>query len=118
MKDWKKYTKLLLTAAAASVVMFAAPATARAMDGAVELDDNNVWFDDSTGVEYTFALSSSGATLSSVNDENADEGYAVDLPATVTDTEGNDYPVNGLGTGAFVNKTKIASADLSDTSIA
>ena len=54
MKDWKKYTKLLLTAAAASVVMFAAPATARAMDGAVELDDNNVWFDDSTGVEYTF----------------------------------------------------------------
>lgn len=25
MKDWKKYTKLLLTAAAASVVMFAAP---------------------------------------------------------------------------------------------
>ncbi|WP_418373948.1 leucine-rich repeat protein [Agathobacter sp.] len=117
MKDWKKYTKLLLTAAAASVVMFAAPATARAMDGAVELDDNNVWFDDSTGVEYTFALSSSGATLSSVNDENADEGYAVDLPATVTDTEGNDYPVNGLGTGAFVNKTKIASADLSDTSI-
>lgn len=117
MKDWKKYTKLLLTAAAASVVMFAAPATARAMDGAVELGDNNVWFDDSTGVEYTFALSSSGATLSSVNDENADEGYAVDLPATVTDTEGNDYPVNGLGTGAFVNKTKIASADLSDTSI-
>ena len=31
MKDWKKYTKLLLTAAAASVVMLAAPATATAM---------------------------------------------------------------------------------------
>ena len=76
MKDWKKYTKLLLTAAAASVVMFAAPATARAMDGVVELDENNVWLDDSIGVEYTFTLSSSGATLSSVNDENADEGYS------------------------------------------
>ncbi len=115
MKDWKKYTKLLLTAAAASVVMFAAPATARAMDEIVELDENNVWTDN-YGVEYTFTLSRSGATLSSVNDENADEGYSVDLPKGVS-AEGNDYPVNGLGSGAFVNKTKIANVDLSDTSI-
>lgn len=104
MKDWKKYTKLLLTAAAASVVMFAAPATARAMDEIVELDENNVWTDN-YGVEYTFTLSRSGATLSSVNDENAHEGYSVDLPKGVS-AEGNDYPVNGLGSGAFVNKNK------------
>lgn len=115
MKDWKKYTKLLLTAAAASVVMFAAPATARAMDEIVELDENNVWTDN-YGVEYTFTLSRSGATLGSVNDENAHEGYSVDLPKGVS-AEGNDYPVNGLGSGAFVNKTKIANVDLSDTSI-
>ena len=117
MKDWKKYTKLLLTVAAASVVMFAAPATARAMTEPAELDDNKVWFDENTGVEYTFTLASSGATLSSVNDENADDGYTVDLPATVIDSEGNEYSVNGLGAGAFVGKTKIVNADLSDTSI-